>query len=203
MAHATRTFVAVAIPAVQRGRLARLQTLIAPELPNARWVLTDQFHLTLAFLGDVPDVDLNGLCRAVAEAVVRRPAFALTLQGLGAFPDPTRPRVAWVGLVGPALDALENLRADVVVAVTSAGYPPDDDRFTPHVTLGRIKASREAHPDMTKLIAHYRTWSAGSIPVAEVVTYSSTLTPEGPAYMVMSRAPLRAKLGATKRRDDA
>ena len=193
MAHATRSFVAIALPPAQRTRLSRLQTLIAPDLPNARWTLGDQFHVTLAFLGDIPDVDLNGLCRAVAEAVLPLRPFDLTLQGLGAFPDPARPRVAWVGLNGPNLDDLVALRTAVVGAVTSAGYPPEDDRFTPHVTLGRIKTSRDAQPDMTALVSHYRAWSAGIIPVAEVVTYASTLTPEGPAYMPLARAPLRGQ----------
>lgn len=202
MAHATRSFVAITIPPNQRGRLARLQTLIAPELPNARWTLGDQFHVTLAFLGDIPDVDLNGLCRSIADRVTPLEPFALNIQGLGAFPAPERPRVAWVGLTGPELDALAHLRAEVVAAVTAAGYPPEDDRFTPHVTLGRIKTSRDHQPDMTALVAHYRNWSAGSIPVAEVVTYASTLTPEGPAYMPLARAPLRGRPGPGKRRSN-
>lgn len=193
MAHASRTFIAVAIPPAQRSRLERLQTLIAPDLPNARWVLPDQFHVTLAFLGDVPDTDLNKLCRSVADAVAGHDPFTLGLQGLGAFPDPAKPRVAWVGLAGPSLDALASLRSDVAEAAASAGFPPADDRFSPHVTLGRIKASRGDHPDMTRLVAHYRTWGAGAVPFAEVITYASTLTPEGPAYMVLARAPLKGK----------
>ncbi|WP_435016583.1 RNA 2',3'-cyclic phosphodiesterase [Tundrisphaera sp. TA3] len=202
MAHATRTFVAVAIPPAQRTRLARLQTLIAPDLPSARWVLTEQFHVTLAFLGDIPDTDLNGLCRAIAAAVESHRPFSLTLQGLGMFPGPVKPRVAWVGLVGPELDALAALRADIVAAVASVGYPPEDNRFTPHVTIGRIKATRGDEVDASGLVAHFRSWLAGAVPVAEVVTYASTLTPEGPAYMPLARAPLKGKGGGRVRRDD-
>ena len=191
MASTTRTFVALTIPEVQRTRLGRLQGLIAPEIPGARWVTPEMFHVTLAFLGDVPDVDLNGVCRAVADASAGVGQFTLNLQSLGAFPDPNRPRVVWVGLTGPGLDVLSILQKKIVQAVDRVGYTPEDDRFSPHLTLGRIKARKGEDVDINRLVAHYRTWSAGNFPVAEVVTYASTLTPEGPAYMPLARTTLR------------
>ncbi len=198
MASTSRIFVAFTIPDVQRTRLGRLQGLIAPEMPNARWVTPEMFHVTLAFLGDIPDTDLNVVCRAVAEASKGFKPFTVNLQSLGAFPDPARPRVAWVGVTGPGLDVLADLQQSVVRAVGEAGYPPDDERFSPHLTLGRLKPKKGDEVDITKLVAHYRTWSAGNFTVSQVVTFSSTLTPEGPAYMAMSRAPLRGeKPGST------
>ena len=191
MASTSRTFIAFTIPEVQRTRLGRLQGLIAPEIPNARWVTPEMFHVTLAFLGDVPDSDLNTVCRAVTEASKGFKPFTVNLQSLGAFPDPTRPRVVWVGVTGPGLDVLSDLQQAVVRAVGGAGYPPEDDRFSPHLTLGRLKPRKGDEVDITKLVAHYRTWSAGNFNVSGVVTFSSTLTPEGPAYMAMATAPLR------------
>src|ERR1700677_1842437 len=98
MASSSRIFVAFTVPDVQRTRLGRLQGLIAPEIPNARWVTPEMFHVTLAFLRDLPDVRLNAVCRAVADASKGFKPFTVNLQSLGAFPDPTRPRVVWVGL---------------------------------------------------------------------------------------------------------
>ena len=190
MASTSRTFIGFSIPDLQRSRLGRLQGLIAPEVPNARWVSPEMFHVTLAFLGDVPDVDLNVVCRAVAEASKGVKPFTLNLQSLGAFPDPTRPRVAWVGITGPGLDALDRLQRSIAEGVAGAGYPPADDRFTPHLTLGYIKTKKGTDLDLTPLVAHYRSWSAGNFAVSGVVTYSSTLTPEGPAYMALAKAPL-------------
>ena len=191
MASTSRTFVAFAIPDVQRTRLGRLQGLIAPEIPNARWVSPEMFHVTLAFLGDVPDVELNVVCRAVAEASKGFKPFTLNLQSLGAFPDPERPRVAWVGVTGPGLDALGRLRRSIIEAVARVGYPPEDDRFMPHLTLGYIKSKKGLDLDLNPLVAHYRSWSAGNFSVNAIVTYSSTITPEGPAYMALANAPLR------------
>ena len=191
MASSSRIFVAFTVPDVQRTRLGRLQGLIAPEMPNARWVTPEMFHVTLAFLGDVPDIHLNTVCRAVAGASEGFPPLTLNLHSLGAFPDPARPRVAWVGLTGPDIEALGKLQQSIVEAVGEAGYPPDDERFTPHLTLGRIKSKKGEDLDLTPLIAHYRTWSAGNFAVNAVVTFSSTVTPEGPAYMTLASATLR------------
>ena len=191
MASSSRIFVAFTVPEVQRTRLGRLQGLIAPEIPNARWVTPEMFHVTLAFLGDVPDVDLNVVCRAVAGACEGTPPLTVNLQSLGAFPDPARPRVAWVGLTGPDIEPLGRLRNSIVEAVAEAGYPPEDDRFTPHLTLGYLKTKKGETIDLNPLIAHYRTWSAGNFAVNSVVTFASTVTPEGPAYMSLSVANLR------------
>jgi 2'-5' RNA ligase len=191
MSKSSRIFVAFTIPDVQRTRLGRLQGLIAPEIPNARWVTPEMFHVTLAFLGDVPDVHLNSVCQAVALACEGFPPLTVNLQSLGTFPDPARPRVAWVGLTGPGIEALGKLQRSIVEALGEAGYPPEDDRFTPHLTLGHIKSKKGEHLDLTPLIAHYRTWSAGNFAVNAVVTFSSTVTPEGPAYMALASATLR------------
>ena len=191
MPSSSRTFIAFSVPDTQRTRLGRLQGLIAPEIPHARWVTPDQFHVTLAFLGDVPDVALNAVCRGVAAACEGYSPFTVNLQSLGAFPDPARPRVAWVGLTGPGMETLGKLRRSIVEAVADAGYPPEDDRFTPHLTLGHIKSKKGERLDVSPLIAHYRTWSAGNFEVGSVVTFASTLTPDGPSYMKLAHAQLR------------
>jgi 2'-5' RNA ligase len=191
MPSSSRTFLGLPIPPAQRTRLGRLQGLIAPEIPGARWIEPDLFHLTLAFLGEVPDVEINHLCRSVADASAGFEPMTLNLQSLGVFPDLARPRVVWVGVTGPGLDGLAGLREAVVQAASEAGYPPEDDRFHPHITLGRIKGRKGEEVDLSRLIPHYRSWAAGLFTVTEVVTYASTLTPEGPSYMALSRTPLR------------
>jgi 2'-5' RNA ligase len=195
MARTTRTFIAVAVPDVLGQKLSRLQSLLAPDLPDARWSTIPPFHLTLAFLGDVEDTDLVDVCRVTAASSASIEPFPIRLEGLGTFPNPTRPRVVWVGATGPGVAPLEGLQKEVVKAVRSIDCPPDDDRFHPHVTLGRLKPGRGPSPDMTPLLKHYRTWAAGSFTIAEVVVFSSTLTPDGPAYAPLGRAPLRGRKG--------
>src|SRR5258708_454508 len=112
MPRTTRTFIALPVPAAIRSKLEGLRLSLGPELQRARWGGPDGFRLTLAFLGDVADTDLNAVCLAVAEVVRDRPRFDLTVRGLGTFPDPSRPRVLWAGIAGD-LDALTSLQKSV------------------------------------------------------------------------------------------
>src|SRR4051794_18590310 len=121
MASTTRTFIAVTVPEATGQKVLRLQMLLAPDLPGVNWSTTSPFHITLAFLGDVEATDLNLVCRATAAAAAALSPFDLRLEGLGAFPNLTRPRVLWLGATGEGVSALETLRKEVAAAVRAAG----------------------------------------------------------------------------------
>ncbi len=194
MPETTRTFIAIPIPDAIGSQLARWQHSLGPQIPSCRWDETRPFHITLAFLGEVDNSDLNSLCRAVSSALESSPRFELKIVGLGVFPSPDRPRVVWAGIQADDLAPLTRLRAEVVQAVTQAGYRPDDDRFHPHVTLGRIKPDRRSKPhDLTNLLRREQVRSGGSFRVDEVITYSSVLDPGGPTYAPLGRARLHSK----------
>jgi 2'-5' RNA ligase len=191
MPRTTRTFVAVEVPEALGAKLSRLQTLLAPECPGVRWTATTPFHLTLAFLGDVDDRDLNDVCGAVAGAAEGFEPFELRIEGVGVFPNPQRPRSVWSGLAGSGVETLVSLQGKVAEAVARAKYPADEKGFRPHVTLGRVKHGRPPAGNLGPLLNQYRGWSAGSFRVDEVVTFASTLTPEGPVYAPLGRALLK------------
>jgi 2'-5' RNA ligase len=195
MPRTTRTFIAVAIPAPLGEKLTRLQSQLAPSVPGARWTATSPFHVTLAFLGDVDDLHLNDLCTAVAGATVVIPRFEARVEGVGAFPDANRPRVIWAGVATADPTSWQELHRATVHAATKTGYRPDDQRFHPHITLGRLKSDRRGPrpPDLTPVLERHRAWSGGSFTVGEVITFGSTLTPEGPLYAPLAKAPLAGK----------
>jgi RNA 2',3'-cyclic 3'-phosphodiesterase len=193
MRETTRTFIAIPIPEPVGHQLARWQQSLAPEIPGCRWVESLPLHITLAFLGDVRNRDLNDLCQAVATAAESFNQFELRVEGLGAFPSPGRPRVVWAGITGEDLGPLLALREAVVRAATQAGYRPDDPRFHPHVTLGRIKADRGRPCDLTELVRREQARPGGPFAVVEIVTYSSTLEPRGATYAPLNRVRLRGK----------
>jgi 2'-5' RNA ligase len=196
MAETTRTFVAVAVPEEKADKLGRLQSLIAPAIPGARWVEPRHFHVTLAFLGEVRNTELNGVCRAVAEATADFAPLELRLEALGVFPNPKRPSTIWVGLSGSGVDVLHSIQRSLSRTLRASGYPmADENRFSPHVTIGRLKPGRRRvpSPDVEPTLRHYAGWSAGSFRVAEVITFASNPTPEGPSYTPLARARLAAE----------
>jgi 2'-5' RNA ligase len=193
MAETTRTFVALAVPEPLGASLVRLQQELRPQIPGCRWVSAAPFHATLAFLGDVHNRDLKEICGAVVAAARSFEPIQLELCGIGAFPHARKPRVIWAGLTAPDLKPLFELRAAVALAVSRAGYAPDDQRFHPHVTLGRMKTEGRSGPDFSELLARHGRWSAGTFSIRELITFASTLSPAGPSYVPLCHAPLEGK----------
>ncbi len=199
MPQTTRTFVAIAVPEPLGQKLVRLQAELEPLIPGCRWSASQPFHTTVAFLGDVRDRDLNEVCKAVEAGVLAGAesgaceALEVRLQGLGAFPSPAKARVVWAGMTAPSLKPLLDLQQSIVRALARAGYRPDDQRFHPHVTLGRIKSSRSGACDLTDVFERFREWTGGSFTVSEITTFASTPGPGGPAYAPLGRARLATK----------
>ncbi len=189
MAETTRTFVAIPLPHGVIAKLERFQSQLAPAVAGVRWARAETMHLTLAFLGDVKNSDLARVSNAVGSAALASAPFALRVEGLGAFPDAGRPKILWAGLTGDGCTALLALQKGIAHALENLGYPPDD-RFHPHITLGRLKPGRSGPLDLRPRIEQHRHWSAGGFTVNEVVTYSSLTSPEGPVYAALATAGL-------------
>jgi 2'-5' RNA ligase len=125
-----RVFFAIWPDEPARARLAALGSRVAHE-GGGRAVPAANLHLTLVFLGDVPE-DRVGIAKRVA-AGIRGAAFRLALDRLGAF------RRAGVGWAGPSCPpgALGDLQSCLERALRSAGFVPEDRPFVPHLTLAR------------------------------------------------------------------
>jgi RNA 2',3'-cyclic 3'-phosphodiesterase len=193
MLESTRVFIAIAIPKSLGQKLAQLQTELAPAAPEFRWASALPFHLTLAFLGEIPNLDLNAIGQIAAESARPIEPFELEVKGLGAFPSPSRPRVIWAGVTAPNLNPLFDLQGSLASSLERIGHPPDDRRFNPHVTLGHRKHGRGGSGNLTGLVERYRLWSAGQFRVADVQVFASTPGRAGSVYTVLSEATLVGK----------
>jgi 2'-5' RNA ligase len=111
------------------------------EAGELRWVQTDQVHVTLAFLAEVPDRKLDDLVERLARAAARRTAFETALRGGGAFPHVGRAKVLWTGLDldEPARTEVDRLATGCRAAANRAGIEVDGARFRPHLTVARTR----------------------------------------------------------------
>lgn len=155
---------------------ADLAAAVAPlrDLPGApRWTAPRRWHLTLLFLGAVPEECVAPLVGAAAPAVGAAPAMDLRLAGGGRFGSLRRPQVAWAGLDGD-VQALVVLAARLADAARGLGLPVEDRPFRPHLTLGRWRPQEPADGSVTDRLAGYRgpAW-----PVTEVRLQESRLGP--------------------------
>ena len=157
---------------------------------NVRWVNPGNVHLTLKFLGNVDAAVIPSLVESVQAAVGGSGSFRLTLGSLGAFPNPARARVVWVGLEG-AVDALLDLQRRVEQAATAIGVAEEQRPFAPHLTLGRVSNNPPTH--RASLAAALRRGAAplvGGFDAEEVVVMRSDLRPTGAVYTPLGRASL-------------
>jgi RNA 2',3'-cyclic 3'-phosphodiesterase len=166
-----------------------LQRILARAAPEVRWVEEENIHLTLLFLGEVEDRALPALCRAAEDAVADLPAFSLTVASAGCFPNVRRPRTLWVGIGAGAAEAVAVHDALETPLLELGCYRREERRYTPHVTLGRLK-SDPASAKLATALQKHEAWSAGESEVREIQILSSQLTPRGPAYAVLGRAAL-------------
>jgi 2'-5' RNA ligase len=136
-----RLFVAVETPdAVRRA----LRDWIAPlnkAFPRARWVRAENLHVTLKFIGEVPEKSLDAI-RAALRAVPHASPIEINFRGAGFFTDDRRPRVLWAGVeAGPEL---KQLAQTIDQALVPAGVAPDTREFRPHLTVARFSEKSDA-----------------------------------------------------------
>ena len=102
------------------------------------WSGDEQWHVTLAFTGSLPDHALDELDDLLTAAAARRTAFGMRVTGGGAFPHPDGARVLWAGLEVDDVAGLDRLAESCRSAVSRAGARVDGQRFRPHLTLARL-----------------------------------------------------------------
>lgn len=137
-----RLFIALNLPAALRRSLWDVAAPIRNLGLPVRWVRPDGIHLTLKFLGEVPDATEPDMRAALARAARGGTPLPLTVEGFGAFPAVERPKVIWAG-IDPA-PGVELLQHHVEREFEPLGFAPEGRPFRPHLTLGR--AERDAGP---------------------------------------------------------
>jgi len=179
----TRLFVAIDLPEECSQQLEE----ICHGLPGARWMRDRQFHVTLRFVGEVDGPTEHRLAEALNG--VRADPFELQLAGVGCFPSRGAPRVLWAGVsASPELAALYQ---QVRRVLRRAGLPPEERKFHPHVTLGRLRnvpvqrlhAFLTAHAGLTSEL----------FAVTDVQLFSSALGSSGAQHRVEASYPLFAR----------
>lgn len=190
----TRAFIAVKLGenSLPEARSTILNLKSGPQGDAVRWVRTENLHVTLRFLGNIDQDQVDRLQPAVATRVVGFPPFDLSVGPAGLFPRGKRPRV-----VAAALEPeqpLIRLAGTVEEAVRAIGLPAEDRTFRAHLTLGRIK--RNAPRSLAGLSGRIdqvnleRESPAPSDLVTRVVLFRSDLKPDGPVYTELWAADL-------------
>jgi 2'-5' RNA ligase len=138
-----RCFIAIELPENVKAQLTELETTLKTRSPQiVKWVEPGGIHLTLKFLGEVPEEQIDEIIMGIEDAVAGTTSFGLEISGVGAFPNLSRVQVVWVGVKGE-LDKLLALEQRVESNMEQIGFPKENRDFSPHLTLGRVRNEAE------------------------------------------------------------
>jgi 2'-5' RNA ligase len=182
-----RLFIAVRLPQELTDRAA---ALLPAALPALKRVRPELMHVTLAFLGWVPDGQLQAVDEAARAAAVVHRAFDLAFAGAGRFPPSGRPRVVWVGIAEGA-QPLAALAASVAAELRARALKFDDRAFAPHLTLARVREDASG-PEARTVAAAVDTVVVPDLRtrVDRIAVVESVLSPKGPRYTMRTELAL-------------
>jgi RNA 2',3'-cyclic 3'-phosphodiesterase len=185
-----RLFVALDIDDAIRGRITRFLDGVRGFAPDARWVRPESLHVTLKFIGEKPEVEVEQIKTTLATIAAEK--FEMNFRGYGFFPGARAPRVFWIGLeAGPSLPSLA---AIVDEKLASLDIPKEEHAFNPHLTLARggngsgsprKQKSDHANRSFQRLQEELAALPApefGTMTSREFFLYQSQLSPGGSKY---------------------
>ncbi len=189
-----RCFIAIDIPEDVRDELADLQKELAGKVDlrkgDVKWVEPESMHLTLKFLGEVPDNQIVGICNIVKDVAGRYPEFDFAVREAGSFGGRSA-RVLWVG-AGLDCPELLELQQDLEDELADAGWPKEGRQFSGHLTLCRIRNSH-AGEKLGKVIEQYKDYDLGLVHAGSIIVFESQLTGQGPLYTPLGTYKLQER----------
>jgi 2'-5' RNA ligase len=179
-----RTFVAVDLPEEFHSKIAQVQSKF--DEFKFKFVDPDIVHITLEFLGEVPEEKIADISEALDEVTCS--PFEISLKGLGVFPKPKFAKVIWIGCEGN----FEELHRLIRASLSSIGLTNGHRDFSAHATLARVKyLPKKKKEDFLHLLEELKDIDLGTMQVDAIRLKKSTLTPEGPLYETLHEVRLK------------
>lgn len=135
MERKTHYFYALKLPIEEKLLLHERSYKLQEPFPFKRWVHPEDYHITLAFLGDAPQRQLKASIELVEKSLREKEPFSLRINHLGVFGKKDAPRIFWAGVED--IEHLSRLREEVFSACLDSGFTLDSRPFHPHITMAR------------------------------------------------------------------
>ena len=174
-----RTFIATKISPGEK--LLKTYTKLRNELKNEKikWVNSEQFHITLFFLGDTDEEMIPRIRTQLGNMADQFNTFNINLSGLGVFKNINKPRVLWTGIY--QYDTMKKIKERIEEEIVALGFPAEEREFRPHLTIARLKWINDKEK-LKDLIETYKKEDFQQVKINEIIYYESILKPSGPVY---------------------
>jgi 2'-5' RNA ligase len=183
-----RTFVAIDLEHELKETISHFIQKLDSHNPKIRWVKNQGMHLTLKFIGEIPEDKVFDIRSVLMDLSDHHARFPLKLEGTGTFPPRSRnPRILWVGIAKN--DELMSLQKEMESQLETLSISREKRTFFPHLTLGRIKSSHNIMPVLHELSQNKDT-EFGHMEVAKITLFQSILKPTGAEYSTLANIEL-------------
>jgi len=183
-----RAFIAVEINSDIRAIIQNIIDSLRKSNSDVRWVKPNNLHVTLKFLGEIPEKKIEIVKDILRKISNKTPSIPTKLTPVNVFPHQQKPRVIWIGLedrearIGKLATELEN-------ALSALGLPKEKKGLQAHITLGRLRSLKNTNSLMNKLQEASLIYPS-EFTITHITLFRSTLTPEGSIYDVLEKLPL-------------
>ena len=177
-----RTFISVSLPKEIVNIKKMLQSTIDSKGVEIKWVRDGNMHLTLKFIGHTPEASVEDINKTLKSVTEDFSSISLSIVGSGCFPRPERARTLWVGITGEK-DKLNDFVDAINISLEPFGFPIQERKFIPHVTLARIKYPQKYTPDITQFLN--TTFTELPMKISRINLMSSQLFSKGAVYTIL------------------
>ncbi len=182
MSESIRSFLAFDIESdTVLNRLATAQRQLVQTGADMKLVEPQNIHITIRFLGNITPAMVEEIFDEMKQ--VEFTPFNVQIKGLGAFPNPRYPRVAWAGITQGA-EQLKNIFNQLEPRLRGLGFTPDTRGFSPHLTIARVRSGRNKQ-QLADSLTKNANYEIGAVDARCLRLKKSALTPRGPIYSTL------------------
>lgn len=183
-----RIFIAIPVPEAIKEQALQIKTELSRLKPDIKWVEYENYHITLKFLGEVKEGQLNEIKTRLSMTAQACPVFNFTTAGIGFFPNKNRPRVMWLGVKGE-MNKAKFLGERIDTYLSELGFEAENKRSF-HLTLGRIRSERNLDETVLTTSRISNELKSYDLPVEQFFLMESRLSSSGPQYLVLEKYQL-------------
>jgi RNA 2',3'-cyclic 3'-phosphodiesterase len=180
-----RGFIAIEIKPTDK--IKELEQAIRKTGADVKLVEPQNIHITLKFLGDTNEDDLESIERFMKETACLVKPFSITLQGTGVFPNENYLKVIWIGINDKG--DIKTLTQTLDEKLTILGFQKETRGYSPHLTIGRVKTARNK-AQLLQTVQSFTTVEFAQQKIHSITLKKSELTPTGPIYTTLREIPL-------------
>lgn len=186
-----RTFIAIELTKAIKDYLSKLQNELKTSQVDVNWVLPQNIHLTLKFLGEIDSYQLTDIIKIIEDIASDKTSFPIQISALGAFQKISFPRIIWAGIDKGDVET-KIIAQELIDGLSKIGFAPEDRPFSTHITLGRVRSSKNREKLAQKLNELQNSLNKNmEFTVDKITLFKSTLTPQGPIYEIIKEISLR------------